>query len=403
MSVGAVADHLWQSTWFALAAWLLALLVRRDFARVRYWVWLAASLKFLVPFAFLGWIGRHFILQLDDKPALLPIVQQATAPLTSASALIGDAGYARDILLLVWMTGSAFILQRWIRAWLHSRTLVRNSTPCAIDAPVAVRCSDSVAAPAVVGIVSPVVLLPQRALRRLTPAQIDAVIAHEVCHIRRHDNLAAALQMLAQTLFWFHPLIWWIGNRLVLEREHACDEGAVRDVRDPAMYAHTLLQVCELSIAPRHLCSASAAGGDLNARVRAIVSGEAEPRAWRRVVAATALFTCMVLPIALGMKIIAISELKLSAGARSIQRSIASEPGFVVVQNDYVYASNVSMRELISQVFSVESRQIRGYGRSLDYPRYDIELRATPGDLTDARRLVTDALKQQFNLELIVR
>jgi hypothetical protein len=237
----------------------------------------------------------------------------------------------------------------------------------------------------------------------LTPAQIDAVIAHEVCHVHRHDNLAAALQMLAQTLFWFHPLIWWIGNRLVREREHACDEAAIQDGRDPTMYAHTLLQVCKQSVASRHLCAASAAGGDLNARVRAIVSGGPEPRAWRRVVAAAALLTCMALPVALGMKIIAISELRLSAGARSIQRSNANEPGFVVVQDDYVYASNVSMRELISQVFSVESRHIRGYGRSLDYPRYDIELRATQGDLTDARRLVTDALKQQFNLELIVR
>lgn len=401
--MGAVADHLWQSTWFVLVASLLALLVRRDFARVRYWIWLAASLKFLVPFAFLGWIGHHFILQLDDKPALLPVVQQATAPLSGATAFIGDAGYARYILIAVWMMGSAFVLQHWVRGWLHSRMLVKTSSPCDIDAPVAVRCSGRLAEPSVVGIVNPVVLLPHRTLKRLTPAQIDAVIAHEVCHVRRRDNLAAALQMLAQALFWFHPLIWWVGNRLVLEREHACDEGAVQDGHDPTTYAHTLLQVCRHSIASRHLCAASAAGGDLNARIRAIVSGEAEPIAWRRVVAAAALLTCMALPVALGMKIVATSELRLSAGARSIQRSSANEPGFVVVQEDYVYASNVSMRELISRVFSVESRQIRGYGRSLDYPRYDIELRATQGDLTDARRLVTDALKQQFNLELIVR
>ncbi len=401
--MSAVADHLWQSTWFAVAAWLLALLVRHDFARVRYWIWLAASLKFLVPFALLGWIGHHFIVQLDDKPALLPIVQQAAAPLSSATLFVDGFGPARYVLFAAWIFGSALVAQRWARAWLHSRMLVRSSSTCDIAAPVAVRCSDRLAEPAVVGILNPVVLLPRRALKRLRPAQIDAVIAHEACHVRRHDNLAAALQMLVQTLFWFHPLVWWIGNRLIVEREHACDEGAVQDGRDPTMYARTLLHVCKQSIASRQLCAASAVGGDLSARVHAIISGRAKPSTWRRAVAAATLLTCTAMPVALGMKIVATSELKVSAGARSIQRSDADEPGFVVVQKDYVYASNVSMRELISQVFSVENRQVRAYGRELDYPRYDIELRATQGDLSDARHLVADALKQQFNLELIVR
>jgi len=61
----------------------------------------------------------------------------------------------------------------------------------------------------------PVLLLPEGIADRLTPSQLQAVIAHELCHVRRHDNLTAAIHMLVQSIFWFHPLMWWIGARLV--------------------------------------------------------------------------------------------------------------------------------------------------------------------------------------------
>ena len=87
----------------------------------------------------------------------------------------------------------------------------------------AVRTSNSLIEPGVFGIFRPMLLLPQGMRERLTPEQLRAILAHEATHIRRRDNLTGFLQMLVEAVFWFHPLVWWIGARLVDEREHACD------------------------------------------------------------------------------------------------------------------------------------------------------------------------------------
>jgi bla regulator protein blaR1 len=66
---------------------------------------------------------------------------------------------------------------------------------------------------------------------------LDAIITHELCHRRRRDNMAAAVHMLVQVVFWFHPLVWWIGARLLGERECACDEEVLRLGNDAQAYA----------------------------------------------------------------------------------------------------------------------------------------------------------------------
>ena len=87
--------------------------------------------------------------------------------------------------------------------------------------------------PGVVGIWRPVLLLPDGLADRLSSAQLSAVIAHERSHIRSHDNFAAAVHMLVEALFWFHPLVWWMEGRLIDERERACDEEVLRSGTDP--------------------------------------------------------------------------------------------------------------------------------------------------------------------------
>ena len=75
---------------------------------------------------------------------------------------------------------------------------------------------------------------------------MEAVIAHEVCHVRHRDNLIAAIHMLVETVFWFHPLVWWIGKRMVDDRERACDEEVLRLGSEPRVYAEGILSVCKL-------------------------------------------------------------------------------------------------------------------------------------------------------------
>jgi TonB family protein len=110
-------------------------------------------------------------------------------------------------------------------------------------------------------------LLPQGLVEHLSPAQVDAVLAHELSHWRRRDNLTAAVHMLVEAVFWFHPLVWWVGARLVEERERACDEAVVRAGHDGRTYAEAILKVCEHYVASTLKCAAGVSGADLKRRV----------------------------------------------------------------------------------------------------------------------------------------
>jgi TonB family protein len=112
-----------------------------------------------------------------------------------------------------------------------------------------------------------VLLLPRGIAEHLTRAQLEAVLEHELSHWRRRDNLTAAVHMLVEAVFWFHPLVWWIGARLVAERERACDEAVVRAGHDGRIYAEGILNVCERYVASAFKCAAGISGADLKSRV----------------------------------------------------------------------------------------------------------------------------------------
>src|SRR5690606_12845832 len=93
-------------------------------------------------------------------------------------------------------------------------------------------------------------------LERLSPPQLRAVLEHEICHVRRRDNLTAAVHMLVESLFWFHPLVWWIGARLLDEREQACDEAVIAAGIDRDAYGEGILEVCRYCIESPLPCAA---------------------------------------------------------------------------------------------------------------------------------------------------
>ncbi len=279
---GAMTNHLWQSTVFALAAALLTLACHKNRAQVRYWLWLSASLKFLVPFALLISLGDHLANALGapsnapemTAPVALTMMQIArpfpdvslSSPVPHATSWLGIA------LLAVWACGFAAVaLMRW-RGWLRVQAAVKAGTPIDIGVAVAVRSSPALLEPGVVGFLRPTLLLPQGILQTLTPTQLEAVLAHELAHIRRRDNLTAALHMLVEALFWFYPLIWWIGARLVQEREHACDEAVLSLGTRPGDYAEAILNVCKLYVESPLTCVSGVTGPNLNKRIRAILT-----------------------------------------------------------------------------------------------------------------------------------
>ena len=136
----------------------------------------------------------------------------------------------------------------------------------------AVRIAESalVKVPLVVGYVHPMILLPASVITGLTSSQLEAVLAHELAHVRRHDWLINTLQVIAETLLFYHPAVWWLSSRIRHERELCCDDIALGLDVDKAVFARTLLTLEELrqkAIVP----AMAATGGDLTARVRRLL------------------------------------------------------------------------------------------------------------------------------------
>ncbi len=401
--MSALIVHLWQSTWFAVAAWLLTLLVRKDSAQIRFGLWLAASLKFLFPFALLSVLGHQFLWQVADERSLLPMVREMAAPLVATTIDVsGLSDTVLQFILTAWAIVSLTLLLRLFGNWLQSRRLVRESEPCDIESDVPVRRSRRVSEPVLVGIVRPTILMPTDLLMRLAPSEIQAVIAHELCHVRRRDNLTAMLHAMIEALFWFHPLVWWIGAQLIREREHACDEAVIDAGNERHAYASALLTVCRGAIGAPNACVSGATGGELSARIHSIMSGHCRRHGLlRRAVLAAVLLTCVALPIANGMTVLVTSHIVIAAGKQSIRPSASGQPAVMVMQGDYVFGRNVSLRDLIVRAYAVRRNEVSSDAIGLDAPHYDIELRAEPGTAADPRRLIAELLDRRFNVKLL--
>ena len=135
--------------------------------------------------------------------------------------------------------------------------------------------SERVETPVVIGWLRPMILLPVAVLSGLTTAQLEAILAHEIAHIRRHDYVVNLLQVVAETLMFYHPAAWWISRRIRLEREQCCDDIAVEVCGDRFQYAESLAALEEVRLSsPLALAARGAGGGELLARVRWLLSGE---------------------------------------------------------------------------------------------------------------------------------
>jgi len=272
-----LANHLWQSTVFACVVGLLTLLLRRNRAAVRHGLWLAASVKFLAPFSLLIGLGS----QIEWRQA--PVVPQARlqpmaqvielAVLAAPARLLPQREASRVLAVLfgLWLCGFAVNGLVWWRRWRRLRAVWRGASPLPLNLAIPALSTFAPLEPGVFGVFRPVLLLPAGLRERLTPAQFEAIVAHELCHVRRRDNLSSAIQMVVEALFWFHPVVWWIRARSLEERERACDEAVLRMGSDPQDYAEGILTVCRFDLKSPLLCVSGVTGSDLKRRVEAIM------------------------------------------------------------------------------------------------------------------------------------
>jgi bla regulator protein blaR1 len=311
--VSEIFNHLWQSTLFAAAVALACFALRRNSPRLRYWLWLAASLKFLLPFAAIVAVGARVQFP-PDTPSLHAVTVQristyfAPVSVFPAAAPRGQVSSVRATLRwplvpgAIWLAGAMFLSFRWRRRWRTIHGAARTATRLAFGCAVPTLASSTTMEPGVFGIFRPVILLPEGIADNLTPEQLEAILAHELRHVGYRDNLTAALHMCVETLFWFHPVIWWIGAKLMDERERDCDEAVLRRGSRPGDYARGIVHVCDSYVQSPLPCASGIGGSDLKRRIREIMTWRGSmPMTFRgKAVLAAATVAAMATPFLLG-------------------------------------------------------------------------------------------------------
>ena len=175
--------------------------------------------------------------------------------------------------------------------------------------------------PAVLGWFRPVVLLPVRALTGLTEAQIEAVIAHELAHIRRLDCFVNLFQIATETLLFYHPAVWWVSQRIRAERENCCDDEAIVICGDAVNYARALTLMEEWRTAPALMMAANR--GPLAERVMRLL-GWNGPGGRIRVAGLAGSFVCLVAALLAGNAFLGIAHAALGADASPKQEQESS-------------------------------------------------------------------------------
>jgi bla regulator protein BlaR1 len=460
------ANHLWQSTGFAAVAVLLALALKANHARARYWLWLAASVKFLVPFSMLAAIGaglgRWFApatpvsrLPFVIEQIVQPFAPIQDSPLPVAASAPGTANLLPAMLLALWFCGFvAVLLYAWMR-WRRVAAAVHLSTPltegreleawgrlaarqpargpegtpstaaradwqsarslasCPTEkGHVTIRLVSSTAKlePGVFGIFRPVLWLPAGIGDRLENAELEAILSHELCHIRRRDNLLAAIHMAVEAIFWFHPLVWWLGARLEEERERACDEEVVRMGGEPHVYAESILKVCEFYLASPVACAAGVTGGELKKRIEGIMTNRFTCKlSFGKKLLLTAVATLVIAgPIVVGLLNPPRGQAQSKSGqatpvfeVASVKPNLSGDPGAQLnPEHGNFTAENASLRQLIRLAYHVPDFMISGPAW-LDSLRYDINAKGM-GDAPQSQvaLMLRALLADRFHLQV---
>lgn len=231
-------------------------------------------------------VATFLILQAADKEGM---AQSADA----AAMLSAAPGFAprMDWLVMLWLGGVAGLSVRAVGGWTLANALARQGTiapspgflqrcqnlQCrlSVTAPVRILLSYRIAVPVVIGVLRPVILVPVSALAGLSPQQLDALILHELAHIRRFDTATNILLAAVETILFYHPAVWWVSRQVRIERENCCDDHAVSACGDAGLYVEALTA---MESGKSHGLALAANGGSLKARAARLLDGPAQSR-----------------------------------------------------------------------------------------------------------------------------
>lgn len=287
----ALLNHLWQSTVFALFIWAAVGLLRQAPAKVRSQLWLLALVKFCLPLALLSALVPESGIQIIEasSASASAFIHRATSPVTQAIPVAhGQSLQAHTHtycwLTIAWMVGLVFVF--WVRiimSWWATRRLRRSvrlrenslalqrvariSARLGIKRQVELVVSSAVESPCVLGWRKPVLFLPAEIQDDLTQEEWEAVLAHELSHVKRRDNLVGWVSSILCCVYWFFPAVWLIERRVRAEREFACDEAVLAVGAEPKTYASGLWKVARHGLGWLTADVSQAAGPHLQRRI----------------------------------------------------------------------------------------------------------------------------------------
>ena len=264
----ALLDFVWQGVVVAFVLWMALFLMRKRSANARY----IASCLALVTLAALPILTVCLVysqpVASHASERLFATVPQTVAAVWTGS-VVSNANWLPSLgswAIPVWALGVTLFSLRLAWGSRQVAVLRRSGEPAkgpvlamaatlgsrlGLTRHVRLLITSLAQGPRVVGWIRPVILLPAATLLGLTPEQLEAVLAHEFAHIRRYDYLVNILQMVVETLLFYHPAVWWTSARIRHERELCCDDLAVSLCGDPVCYARALTKLERLrTLAP---------------------------------------------------------------------------------------------------------------------------------------------------------
>jgi beta-lactamase regulating signal transducer with metallopeptidase domain/HEAT repeat protein len=222
-----------------------------------------------------------------------PAIVAALRPMVAAAMPWLVTAWAFGVLLLSIRLAGGWWRTRNLRLdgvgpvpdWCHAH-VAALAERLRIARPVAILSSVRVRVPVVLGHAKPVIVVPASVLAGLSVTQLEAIIAHELAHVRRHDYLVNLAQTVIETLLFYHPAVWWVSRQIRDAREHCCDDLAIGVCSSRQAYVRALLGLEEIKNempeAPDGLLALGAADGPLLARARRLLvpsdRGAAAPR-----------------------------------------------------------------------------------------------------------------------------
>ncbi|HEY6349656.1 MAG TPA: M56 family metallopeptidase [Candidatus Angelobacter sp.] len=339
-SLGATLLHfIWQGT--ALAALLAAALSVCRKSSVRYFISVITAVAMLaVPvITFLVVMDREPVRPFTSPvPSALVLANPASAP-SAVSATLETAPVERfKWLVEAWLVGIVlfsfrmiagliavqhlrFIQSKSLDPQLHEKCLLLQRR-LGINRLIRYCKCHRIDVPSVIGWFRPVVLLPLMALTELSELQLEAVIVHELVHIRRLDAFVNLFQVMVESLLFYHPAVWWVSGRIRAEREHCCDEAVIAVVSDAVQYARALTLMEECRSAPTLAMAANR--GPLFARVMRLL-GIGNLGIGIRTVGVLASTLCLTGALFAGRALVALTgSLKPGTGNESSENTQAS-------------------------------------------------------------------------------